>query len=455
MHHFVRIAALLTAAGCRAGAESPQDPLQQALGPATLAVRSIDPRDEDFTDLAPLGDIIGDARVVMLGEPSHGAGGAFSAKVRMIRFLHQEMGFDVIAWESGVHGVGLAQAALDAGQAPGEAARLGVSPIWSGAAEVQPLFEYVQATRGTMRPLTMAGIDPQFTAPGASQRFEKALHDFVSKLRDPALRKQASSLATDMLAASEQLRKAPRDQALAESALLAVTGPADALLTSLRDARATWQRSHSPATMQFMERAIIALRDNARSGFARRRGLDSENWDIRDGYMADHLRWLLEEPFRGRKVIVWAHNAHILDGYFAAQWSAVAHDPVPGGMTPLGARLSGLRRQVFTIAFTCDVGEENWVNGQKRGVIAAAPDGSLEARLRAMEQPYLFVDLRGASRRLAGAPLGPMSLRISGLGPPTWKYGHDVVPDLARAFDGVFHIGRMTPATAMPEQVAR
>jgi erythromycin esterase len=451
MNRFLRISTILAAAWCCAGATPPRDSLQQALGSAMLAVRSIDPRDADFTDLAALADVIGDARVVMLGEPSHGAGGAFAAKVRLIRFLHQEMGFDVIAWESGVHGVRLAQAALDAGQAPADAARLGVSPIWSAAAEVQPLFEYVQATRGTARPLRMAGIDPQFTAPGAARRFETALHDFVSKLRDPMLRNRASSLVTNMLAAAEQMRNAPRDPQTAESALLAVTGPADALLASLRDARPTWQRSHSPATLQFMERAVIALRDNARSGFAGRRGLDSENWNIRDGYMADHLQWLLEEPYRGRKMIVWAHNAHIMDGYFAPQWSAVAHDPVPGGMTPLGARLPELRRQVFTIAFTCDVGEENWVNGQKRGVIAPAPDGSLEARLRAMDQPWLFVDLRAAARRRDGAPLGPMTLRISGLGPPAWKYGHDLVPDLARAFDGVFYIGRMTPATAITE----
>jgi hypothetical protein len=33
-------------------------------------IRSIDPSDEDYSDLEPLADAIGDARVVQLGEPS-------------------------------------------------------------------------------------------------------------------------------------------------------------------------------------------------------------------------------------------------------------------------------------------------------------------------------------------------------------------------------------------------
>src|SRR2546421_4659909 len=74
-----------------------------------LAVRSIDPADDDFSDLAPLRDLIGDARVVQLGEQSHGDGATFYAKARLIRFLHERMGFDVLAWESGMLDLRLAE----------------------------------------------------------------------------------------------------------------------------------------------------------------------------------------------------------------------------------------------------------------------------------------------------------------------------------------------------------
>ncbi|MGH9894114.1 MAG: erythromycin esterase family protein, partial [bacterium] len=68
-----------------------------------MTVRSIDPADEDFKDLEPLIKAIGSARVVQLGEPSHGAGSSFAAKARLIKFLHRRMGFDVVAWESGLY----------------------------------------------------------------------------------------------------------------------------------------------------------------------------------------------------------------------------------------------------------------------------------------------------------------------------------------------------------------
>src|SRR5690348_3029168 len=65
-----------------------------------VRIRSIDPREEDFSDLQPLKAAIGAARVVALGEQSHGDGAVFLAKCRLIKFLHKEMGFDVLVWES-------------------------------------------------------------------------------------------------------------------------------------------------------------------------------------------------------------------------------------------------------------------------------------------------------------------------------------------------------------------
>src|SRR5207248_6952503 len=78
-----------SAAGTPREPAGPSDSRSDWLKKRALSVRSIDPADDDFTDLMPLRDFIGNARVVQLGEQSHGDGAAFLAKARLIRFLHE------------------------------------------------------------------------------------------------------------------------------------------------------------------------------------------------------------------------------------------------------------------------------------------------------------------------------------------------------------------------------
>ena len=68
-------------------------------------LRSTDPADIEFSDLQAFAKAVGNVRMVMLGEQSHGCGATFLAKTRVIRFLHEHMGFDVLAFESGLYDV--------------------------------------------------------------------------------------------------------------------------------------------------------------------------------------------------------------------------------------------------------------------------------------------------------------------------------------------------------------
>jgi len=63
-----------------AASASQTDPLQLWIAARIVTVRTIDAADEDYGDLEPLIDAIGAARLVQLGEPSHGAGSSFAAR---------------------------------------------------------------------------------------------------------------------------------------------------------------------------------------------------------------------------------------------------------------------------------------------------------------------------------------------------------------------------------------
>jgi erythromycin esterase len=430
-------------------------------------------------DVEPLLAAIGDARVVMLGEPSHGAGSAFAAKVRLVRLLHERRGFDVLAWESGLIDLERTEAALRGDLDPGEAARRGIFGIWSASAECQPLFAYAKASHGTARPLTMAGFDMQLTAPGTFEHFSAELRAFV-RTTDPARRDRAQALAERVLEHFGRLsRFAPaRAAKAAELGRAGITGAAQS------EAMQRWDQTDGDAFRPgagdhaglaesagtlvrllgdgregvagvragragFMARAVTSLAGygaNLLERYGRhpaetaaRSRVIGEN--RRDRIMADNLRWLIDTAYAGRKVIVWAHNAHVMNAWYGPAFDRVSLEPLADGMKPLGVWVDEwYRDRVYTIGFTAWQGSDGFV-GAPPAALPPAPSGSLEERLHRLAAPEVFLPLRGRAAR-SRLPVASVSLRIP-------KYEVETVANPAQPFDALYFIDTMQPATAI------
>jgi erythromycin esterase len=435
MSRFSRRAILFNAASAAVvPAARAQDSLQAWLAAHAIRVRTTDPADENFSDLLPLAHAIGSARIVQLGEPSHGGGTAFAVKARLMKFLHQRLGFDVLIWESGLYDVALAQAAMEGSDGGGVAdAARGIFTLWSAAAEVAPLFTYIKASQHGPHPIEMAGFDMQVTADGSMERFARDLRAFMGALPDPALRQQAAQLA---------------DQAIAARARLVATKFAgqpdlDALTAAVKDLHALIQVHHGEfdaiqgyIQTGFMDHAIENMRADAVLRFdAARAPTDAARESRRDAANAANLRWLLDVKYAGRKAVIWAHNAHVMNAYYGPDFHAVHLDGQPGDMKTTGTFLAErYGKSLYTIGMTAFSGEEGFAVGGPASPIAPAPDGSLEARLHGLNAPYAFVDLRGPGR-----PPIPTA-RIP-------KFDAITVADIGRIYDGVFFIDRMSRAT--------
>lgn len=126
-----------------------------------VPIRTIDPKDIDFADLAALEAAIGDASVVLLGEQDHGDAPTFLAKTRIIKFLHQRMGFDVLVFESDFYGLSRPWELVMTGQAKKNTYRHNVYSLWANCSECAEPFRYIDSNLGSDQELTVAGADPK------------------------------------------------------------------------------------------------------------------------------------------------------------------------------------------------------------------------------------------------------------------------------------------------------
>jgi erythromycin esterase len=462
-------AALATTAS---GASQPSDSLQDWLAAHARPIRTVDPRDEDFADLEPIAAAIGKARVVQLGEPSHNAGTCFAAKARLVKFLHQRMKFDVVVWESGIYDVGLVEAGLRAGEDPVAAAQRGILRNWSGSEECRPLFDYVGKSHATARPLAMAGFDSALTSPFANLAAE--LREFAGLPTRRELQRDAAAMIEELIQAFDAITRYveglnalhatltstggdARKEAIAqwERETGAVLRPSRAMLerfTASREGLAEllranereFARASSARQVGFMRRIVDSLDVRATNLYQRfgsdaapqtDGGLAGEN--RRDACNADNLRWLIEHGYPGRKLIVWAHNAHVMNAYYEAPaWKTVRLDAAANTMKPHGVFLADwLGRDLYTIGFTAHEGEDGW-KGLGASPIPAAREGSLEGRLRKLGHHYAFLDLERARGPLRHAQI----MRVP-------KYDEVEIADPARPYDGLFFIARMERGT--------
>lgn len=103
---------------------------------------------------------LGSVSVVMLGEPSHGEGNIMEMNIDIIKYLHEEMGFNTIAFESGFYDLYKAQKIIDSGGNLEDAVKSSIFPIWTSTCEFQELIEYIHENRAELK---IVGFDCQLT----------------------------------------------------------------------------------------------------------------------------------------------------------------------------------------------------------------------------------------------------------------------------------------------------
>ena len=346
----------------------------------THAVRSIAATDTDFRDLEFLAQEIGPARVVMLGEPSHGEGNVFEAKIRLMRFLQQRLGFTTVAFESGFYDLHKAQQELEAGKTAQEALANSVFPIWTGAQEIQALLPLVG--KGGLR---VAGFDPQLTGDYSGDLVDE-LQAFLASGKGAVVinydyLEEVISYMGEHFAFLPTAKLGDFEKEITKAARLAdkaATSPA----AQRRTEAAFWQQNLRSLLAQARN---YATNDPSGKSEAEFKVTDS---NPRDAGMADNLLWYLKQHPQ-EKVICWAALPHL------ANKTEVLEDGEMKEYRPMGRTVKAALGpdQVYILGTLGGSGTYGFMFEKPKPVPAPAA-GSLEAELLAQPADYAFVSLK-------------------------------------------------------------
>jgi erythromycin esterase len=334
----------------------------------------------DFSDLAFLRPLLQGKRIVQLGESGHGVREFNLAKVRLIKYLHEVLGYDVLAFESSLYACHRTGGFLTRLTAE-EAMRGCIFPVWY-TEELVSLFEYVRATQSTPRPLRLAGFDIQPSS--ASDASRSGFLRKVIAVLDSGYAARVHLTDSVFARSPSVMQHAQRER---ES------------LLPFYDSLATWlKRNEDALVRRFADDPIapVLARQAALSMSLYVRQVSAPGAEAsatRDRGMADNLDVVLDVLHRGRKVIVWAHNGHIQHlGY------GPGATPRATSFRSMGSWVAERRRaELYTIGLYMYRG---FAASNVRVVYPVSPvdAGSLEAILHRAPWKYSFVDLSRAPK---------------------------------------------------------
>ncbi|GAA1429176.1 hypothetical protein GCM10009601_43870 [Streptomyces thermospinosisporus] len=395
-------------------------------------LRTTEPRG-GLTDLRPLGRMVGDAKVVGLGEATHSSHEFFTLKHRILRYLVEQKGFRTFAletsWSTGLR--------LDAyiRTGVGDPRRIMREEFqdtygWWNTEEYLDLIEWMRAYNAGHPddPVRFMGDDFAYAGP---EQYDRVLRyagrhrpDLLPRLtalyRGLRPTTSAGAYMKAYLACPLAERRAMADRAEAALSLLA-RQPVPAGATE--DAHA-WAVQHARALAQtargyaFDFDAPEQLRASMR---------------YRDRLMADNVAWW--QARTGHKVVLSAHNSHV---------SYRTSDPRYPRMQGAFLR-ERLGKDYVSVAMTFGSGSFNATGPDGRArvhTVETAPDHSTERFLDRVRPGDYLMDLRTSPSPAHEWLSTPRPTRSIGTSYP--ERLHSIAPTASH--DLLIHLHHVTPA---------
>lgn len=389
---------------------------------------------EQEADLNPLIDLIGNARIVMLGEASHGTHEYYEWRAAISRRLIDEKGFNFVAVEGD----------------------------WPDCFAVNEFIKDPESTRTPREVLNIFNRWPTWMwGNWEVSRFIRWLHERNKKQPHG---KRAGFYGLDVYSLWDSLRavtkfleeRAPEYVPVAERAyqcfephgeepydyahaigLVPDTCEDEALELLLRTQEVRQKTKNGEALMSAEQNALIVR--NAEEYYRTILRGDGKSWNVRDEHMMETLERLLDFHALNSRAIVWAHNTHVGD--------ARATDMAAHGMVNIGSlareRLSDLG--VVIVGFGSYKGEviagRAWGAPMQKMYLPSAWPESWDGMMHEVFRGNRFLNLTSGGDALC-ARHGQRAVGV--VYHPEREYGNYVPTALSRRYDAFLYIDETT-----------
>ncbi len=401
-----------------------------------------DPAEEAF---AAAFDRFADAKVVLLGEASHGTSEFYRARAAITRRLVERHGFTIVAveadWPDAAH---LDRFVRDGAEEPFPEDAFARFPRWMWRnEEVMVLVDWLKEWNGLRPPesrVEFRGLDVYSL--GNSMQAVLAYLDEVDPGAAGTARERFSCLSP-WFASPERYgrevafgRKHPCEDRVSEilNDLLAKR-----MVYGERDGESFFDAAQNARIVRAAERYYRVMYRGA-----------VESWNLRDRHMFDTLGRLLEHRGPEAKAVVWAHNSHIGNAAATAMgWE---------GEFNIGELCrKAYRDDAVLVGFSTDRGTVaaagDWDGPMEIKRVRPAREDSHEALFRAAGHPRALTVLRGDDRReLREALAEPRLERAIGViyRPETERPSHYFEAVLPEQFDALVWFEETSAVTPLP-----
>lgn len=328
------------------------------------------PENVSVQDFSFLKEELKNTQVVMLGEISHFDGNVFEMKTKIVKYLHQELGYNTIAFESGVYDVWKAQKSINNNENTKLAFENSLFTIWAKKNEFQSFIEFYDQNKSNLK---LFGFDNQITGKYGEKELFTDIFDYCKQNQLTLdLNKEDLELLFESMFNSGVFDEGDITYAQFKNSF-------HKLLTSI-------EQKPKTETNFYWTQIVKSLLALGEENYKSIRVLSTFNTtlqdNLRDKQMADNLlAYIKTHP--NEKIICWGANQH-----FANNMSSIK-DPIIDKFVPMGSYIkTALKEKMYSLAA---ISAKDSINLQGKWEKTPVDKLSFEYYLKSKNTPHIFI----------------------------------------------------------------